>query len=140
MIWETSDVRQWLNEYFYNKAFDEKERRKIRKTLLKQSENPKYHGKMESRTEDYIFFLDIKEVEELFWGKDERIANPTEYAVRQGVYGSADRGTAWWTRSVGKNIYSTVFVKNNGDIEYAGTLDICDFIGVRPAMWIDIEE
>ena len=140
MTWEASDMRRWLNEVFYRKAFGGEERQQIQKTLLRQSENPKYRGKSGNDTEDYVFLLDIQEIEALFWGQGEQICQPTEYAIRQGVFGSVDSGTAWWTRSLGKNPYSIVFIKNDGDIEYGGTFAICDFIGVRPAIWISVDE
>ena len=117
MTWEASDMRHWLNESFYRKAFSGEERQQIQKTLLRQSANPKYRGKPENDTEDYVFLLDIEDIENLFWGQEEQICQPTEYAIGQGVFGSVDSGTAWWTRSLGKNPYSIVFVKNDGCIE-----------------------
>lgn len=140
MTWEASDMRHWLNESFYRKAFSGEERQQIQKTLLRQSANPKYRGKTENDTEDYVFLLDIEDIENLFWGQEEQICQPTEYAIGQGVFGSVDSGTAWWTRSLGKNPYSIVFVKNDGCIEYGGTFAICDFIGIRPAIWISVDE
>lgn len=140
MTWEASDMRHWLNESFYRKAFSGEERQQIQKTLLRQSANPKYRGKSENDTEDYVFLLDIEDIENLFWGQEEQICQPTEYAIGQGVFGSVDSGTAWWTRSLGKNPYSIVFVKNDGCIEYGGTFAICDFIGIRPAIWISVDE
>ena len=140
MTWETSDMRRWLNESFYRKAFSGEERQRIQKALLRQLENPKYRGKPGNDTEDYVFLLDIEDIENLFWGQEEQICHPTEYAIGQGTFGNVDSGTAWWTRSLGKNPYSIVFVKNDGCIEYGGTFAICDFIGVRPAIWISVDE
>ena len=140
MTWETSDMRRWLNESFYRKALSGEERQRIQKALLRQLENPKYRGKPGNDTEDYVFLLDIEDIENLFWGQEEQICHPTEYAIGQGTFGNVDSGTAWWTRSLGKNPYSIVFVKNDGCIEYGGTFAICDFIGVRPAIWISVDE
>ena len=77
VTWETSDIRQWLNNEFYTTAFNKTEKAKIQTSLIKNEYND---------TEDKVFLLSEKEAETLFSNDDERIANPTGYAEKSGVY------------------------------------------------------
>ena len=77
VIWEDSEIRTWLNQEFYEEAFDEAEQASIRETTL---ENPSTVGfaahvdpsgdvqVRESRpdTKDKIFLLNWKEAEQYY--------------------------------------------------------------------------
>ena len=77
VIWEDSEIRSWLNQEFYEEAFDEAEQASIRETTL---ENPSTVGfaahvdpsgdvqVRESRpdTKDKIFLLSWKEAEQYY--------------------------------------------------------------------------
>ena len=149
--WETSSIRKWLNEDFYNKAFSTDEKKLIKETYLK-----------EEGTKDRIFMLSSKEAEKYFPATSEgtvflaptrqaypyysknqsRAAYPTPYAKNKENKGrklfinNYTGGTCWWwLRSLGKD--SNVSVSC---IYYGGEMSFCmadsNRTGVRPALTI----
>lgn len=90
ITWENSDIRQWLNNTFYNSAFNGSEKEKILRTELSNidyikqkvvfdedgkryytysygvhSRNGKYQETKRNSTEDYVFLLSYEEAQEL---------------------------------------------------------------------------
>ena len=65
VTWETSDLRKWMNGYFYEKAFSESEKKHIQTVIL---ENDDKEGGND--TEDKVFALSLSEVEKYFGVKD----------------------------------------------------------------------
>ena len=75
--WENSDIRKWLNEDFYNAAFDEKEKERIIETELnneysldKTVRYAEYLNK-DSKTKDKVFLLSAEEVAKYFSSRNE---------------------------------------------------------------------
>ena len=101
VTWETSDIRQWLNNEFYTTAFNKAEKAKIQTSLIKNEDNSKYGTNGGNDTEDKVFLLSEKETETLFSNKEERIAKATEYATKSGVYVNEEKAACWWLRSPG---------------------------------------
>lgn len=62
--WKTSSLRQWLNNDFYNKAFNEQEKQRIALSRLENHQGGK--------TEDKIFCLSIDEARDGFFGEDHK--------------------------------------------------------------------
>ncbi len=101
ITWETSNMRQWLNDDFYNNAFSDDEKELIPTVLLS---NPTIHGMTSSGndTEDKIFCLSAEEIAEFFpftytiWSYDDEdtmldgycpdlLAEATPYANRDYI-------------------------------------------------------
>ena len=61
VTWETCSLRQWLNNDFYNTAFNESERKLIETTTLSNPDNP-FGGKGGNNTDDKVFCLSMEEV------------------------------------------------------------------------------
>ena len=61
VTWETCSLRQWLNNDFYNTAFNESERKLIETTTLSNPDNP-FGGKGGNNTDDKVFCLSVEEV------------------------------------------------------------------------------
>ena len=131
-------IHLWLNDYFFNKAFTEKERELIRVTAVDNSpastgvdDNPNTGPD----TKDFVFPLSIKEVNELFKDEKDRQCKPTDYAISHGI--SIDEGgnCVWWLRSPFPEPDTPIAycVDEHGDISY-DYLDI-EF-GIRPAIRI----
>lgn len=76
ITWRDSDLRKWLNDEFYNTAFDDSEKRFLKPTLC--SEN----GEGTPDTNDKVFLLSVNELRSLSdtLGKDLRRAVGTEFA------------------------------------------------------------
>ncbi len=94
--WETSSLRNWLNEDFYNIAFNSAERNKIESTYIVNEDNPYYEMEGGNNTNDRVFCLSLEEIRKYYdfdsWDEndmtgwcDNLIIAPTSYAVNQGV-------------------------------------------------------
>ncbi len=145
VTWEECSLRHWLNNDFYNTAFDENEKLSIKSTILSNDDNSHFSTEGGNDTEDKVFLLSIEEAEEYFADDISRVAN---YNNEQYW---------WWLRSPGcktDNIFykykfdeysgNAACVKPTGEIFYGGSNVNHDnydlpYWGVRPAMWIQIE-
>ena len=114
--WKNSEIRQWLNRDFYNRAFNENEKKNIKP----------FDG-------DKVFLLSKEEAEKYFSGDDARKCKPNAYALKNGAY-TYDGYCWWWLRSpngvfvyfvvIGGSFNRNYINRNNGV--------------VRPALWINI--
>jgi hypothetical protein len=97
--------------------------------------NPEYDTAPGNDTEDQVFLLSIPEVEKYFKTGEERRCEPTEYALI--THSSSDNTNfKWWLRSPGSDGDSAAVVLNTNAIHF--WVDTYD-IGVRPALWVDLE-
>ena len=138
--WETSSIRQWLNDDFYNTAFSADA-----KTLIVQSTitNLGYSGYYDyADTEDNIFLLNDEEE----WGYvgplENSLAQGTDYAKSQGLWaysdgGACDGSSYWRLRSAGYYSYSTCDVFWDGSCRNRNTYRT-DY-GIRPAFYCNLE-
>ena len=136
VTWETSDIRQWLNNEFYTTAFNKSEKAKIQTSLIKNEYND---------TEDKVFLLSEKEAETLFSNDEERIAKATEYAEKSGVYVNEEKSgvyvneeksVLWWLRSPGDDSSLAAEVNDDGWVDRRGDDVDYDYDGVRPALYL----
>ena len=139
VTWETSDIRQWLNNEFYTTAFNKAEKAKIQTSLIKNEDNSKYGTNGGNDTEDKVFLLSEKETETLFSNKEERIAKATEYATKSGVYVNEEKAAWWWLRSPGDNSKNAAEVWNYGWVGRSGDDVDCSNDGVRPALHLNLQ-
>lgn len=131
--WNSSDIRKWLNGYFYNKAFTHNEKRFINFSHLS-----------DVGTTDNVFLLSNEEAEKYFTNSDERKCKATGYALKRGASiadSNFDDGKGycwWWLRSPfsGSNELFVYAVDVVGDIDHFCALD--DSFVVRPALWINL--
>ncbi len=139
VTWETSDIRQWLNNEFYTTAFNKTEKAKIQTSLIKNEDNSEYGTSGGNDTEDKVFLLSEKEAETLFSDEEERIAKATEYAEKSGVYVNKEKAAWWWLRSPGYDGSSAAGVYSSGWVCGSGG-DICNGSdGVRPALHLNLQ-
>ncbi len=143
VTWQTSSLRNWLNNDFLNKAFTKKEINRIPTVQVPADENPIYSTNPGVATSDKIFLLSIKEAEQLFATDNARSCAPTAYAKAQGAYTSFDYQTSsgksacrWWLRSPGSNQFSAAYVGSGGDVYFSGYYVDYANVSVRPALWI----
>ena len=158
VTWETCSLRKWLNEYFYNTAFDTEQKEKIKTTAVENSYNSPYQILGGNDTKDKIFLLSLVEISdsdlgfsEEYWTEDEnRRCAPTIYAVAKGAY--AYTGTdanyqtkegegvcEWLLRSPGYVADRVALVDDGGDVFPSGYLVDCSSFGVRPALVIKLK-
>lgn len=139
VTWETSDIRSWLNNDFYNTAFTKSERAKIKTTTLENRDNADYNTDGGNDTKDKVFLLSIDEAKAYLPSTVERVCIATKYAESQGSQlESLTRSCRWWLRSPGSTLYNASFVKVDGFILQLGTPVSVEKRSVRPAMWVEI--
>ena len=135
VTWENCTLRTWLNDFFYNDAFNPTEKARIRQTKLKNDGG--------NDTKDRVFLLSISEAENYFnlnSLNSLRYCAATNYAIVRGVY-VGWTSCQWWLRSIGAqriNTHNAANVRCDGSVNYDGTRVTCDNIGIRPAMWINL--
>ena len=139
VTWETSDIRQWLNNEFYTAAFNKSEKAKIQTSLIKNEDNSEHGTSGGNDTEDKVFLLSEKEAETLFSNDDERIAKATEYAEKSGVYVNKEKAAWWWLRSPGDGSDFAAAVVRNGWVARFGYIVYYDDDGVRPALHLNLQ-
>lgn len=155
--YETSSIRKWLNEDFYNTAFTDSEKKEINTTTLNNNGYYTSNGyvgyeKLDSNsTDDKVFLLSYNDVKNSNFGFNSnnlsydiaRRAQGSDYAQCQGLHvyrnsSSAYNGNSYWSlRSPGdaSNCYCHVNVGGNygaGFFYVAYTA-----YGIRPAICLN---
>ena len=146
VTWETCTLRAWLNGEFLDSAFRPEELGLIPLSRVPADPNPQFSTDPGADTEDRLFLLSIREVEEYLPTDERRICRPTDYAKARGADPNAETGAAsWWVRTPGA-YYNTCAarISSFGYIDYIGSLVNCGNTevhhSVRPALWIDLGE
>lgn len=138
--YETSAVRSFLNDTFFNTAFSDKQKTNIVATEIDNGaastgfENNKYATK---NTTDNVFLLsyaDAVNAEYGFSTDADRKLEASDYAKAQGL--RADGGARWWLRSP-NNTYDFYarYVDGYGFAEYNQYVYWCH-LGIVPALTI----
>ena len=118
--WKNSEIRQWANNEFYNKAFNENEKKYIKS----------FDG-------DNVFFLSEEEAEKYFANDESRKCKATEYALKQGA-DVADNGYSyWWLRSLIPNSSYSVYCIDVGGVIQDDRIYHYSRV-FRPALWINL--
>ncbi len=144
--YKESEIRGWLNEDFYDTAFDELSKEFICQTEVDNSAsttNRSDNRYVCENTNDYIFLLSYKDVKDVAYGFENNSAScsarhrkNTDYAQCQGVLTEEGYGP-WWLRSPDyQTPMAASYVYGDGMID--GTnLDVY-YIGVVPALWLTL--
>ena len=139
VTWETSDIRQWLNNEFYTTAFNKAEKARIQTSLIKNKDNSEYGTSGGNDTEDKVFLLSKKEAKTLFLYNEEKIAKATEYAEKSGVYVNEEKAACWWLRSPGGSGSRAAGMGNCGWVDGDGDDVDVNYDGVRPALHLNLQ-
>ena len=164
VTWETSRVRQWLSEDFFDAAFSDEEKTAVCLTNVKSEPNPDYTDTDPgSDTQDYVFVLGLEQYDAYFaddgdlsdavapytevarvgnpYAKDALVRNAKYYPMNNAVRGNADGSAGWWwLRTVGQDYAADgnfmMRIDATGKADGVGSDADC---GVRPAMWVDVD-
>ena len=137
--YELSNIRKFLNDSFYNVAFNDIEKAKIETTLVDNSAAS--IGQDESKyacndTEDKMFLLSFMEVKEYYPSRALKRNVGTNYAKCQGLFVDENDGFGeWWTRSAGFNYPNYVYLFTH-DARYVFAFPNSTSRGVLPACWV----
>ena len=151
--WETCLLREWLNEEFYNIAFNEQEKSFVLKTYV--SAESKASGFFGEDTEDYVYLLSTLEMSEYKLWPEYTESKATAYAISKGVpmytyKWDPDWGEeclkfdyeypAWWTRSIGESYMSNEY-RVTGATSHGYFYDFTEeyIAGVRPVIQIEVK-
>ena len=148
--YEYSTIRTWLNETFYNTAFNDLQKQVIITTEVvndAESADLSDNTYVCANTNDNVFLLSVAECENYFKRSSNRFKAPTDYAFSQGSWKATESFTPkfpqywgngyWWLRSPSAkgNEYAAV-VMHSGVINNDEVLLFED--GVVPALWIKL--
>ena len=123
IAWSKCTLRTWLNDKFFSSAFNEQEQSLIGISHLTNNAGPS--------TQDRIFVLSIDEASNLFANDDDRVCEPTDYALKNGAY--IHKGTtSWWLRSRGFGGPIAAYVCRDGFVSAYG-YGVTGPVSVRPA-------
>lgn len=151
VTWETCSLRKWLNESFYNDAFDEEDKGYIVSTSVTADKNPEYNTTPGNDTKDNVFLLSIAEYQKYFASVKGIMVKGTEYALSKE---KKDLGAffLWWLRTPGQtNEYASQIIYYGADgnpvsvgesavncTRNCSSEECCG--GVRPAMWVEFPD
>ena len=154
ITWAECTLRKWLNDDFYNVAFNKTEKDLIKTKTLKNNDNIKTGTEGGEDTKDKVFLLSYEDLLNTAYGFSSdyteydiaRRCTATAYAKAQGVntYGykptaEGEESCSWWLRSVGTIGNSVVCVSDNGYVNVTGGTSVnIDHFGVRPALYINL--
>ncbi len=134
-----SDLAEWLNGDFKSAAFSAEEASRIdTATAVVTPMNPSYatEGGADSKG---IFVLSWQEYRMYCVTDGTKLAEATDFAESNGASVDLQMGTSgYWLRTMGKDATRTCYVTYYGAISEDGVLQMSDYIGVRPAMWVTI--
>lgn len=134
-----SDLAAWLNGDFKSAAFSTDEAARINTTsAVVTPMNPSYatDGGADSAG---IFVLSWQEYRMYCTTDGTKIAEATDFAKNNGASVDIQMGTSgYWLRTMGKDTTRTCYVTYYGGISEDGVLQMSDYVGVRPAMWVTI--
>lgn len=143
ITWEKCDLRKWLNSDFINTAFSIEEQKIILKSKVSGDYNEKSNlDNQGNDTQDKLFLLSSKEFKDYFINDNDAQCEATAYAIKNGVFvnGVATiKNCEWWLRTSGLSNKDVCYAFKSGDYNYSGSNAI-DIKGIRPAMWIIIED
>jgi len=160
ITWRDCDLRKWLNEEFYDVAFDAAEKELVKTTRCTDN------GEGSPDTDDQVFLLSVAEVNRLTGslGKDFRRARGTEFAKAQRadgchlyvmdknvdtdyiIVGSERVGCSWWwlrdqgrLKDKGNDPSRAVFIGTRASIRHYARVDLTSY-GVRPALKLHLPD
>ena len=152
--WSGSQLRQWLNGEFFDRAFSQTERNAIELTSVENPPNVLFGTDSGPNTHDYVFILSSNEVfasslasDYGFYagtGTDDpaRRFRSTLYAKCRGAWWSSVenyRGNSFWfMRTSGYTPSNITYVCDFGYLYNQGTAVTCDDAAVLPAITVDL--
>lgn len=121
--WETSSVRKWLNNVFFNQVFTDEDKTFIIKNI---------------KIDDYVFLLSKDEVEFYLKDKSKRITKLSLEAKKGKKISLKNSNCSWYLREPSEYFTGNwTAVNANGEIDlYGGDFISSGNHGIRPAIII----
>ena len=149
VTWENSALRNWLNNDFYEMAFNSGEQETIIEQLIANEDNPYHSIEGGNDTTDKIFLLSLSESMNPNYGLCEnystysasRWIKASNYAYVRGAIATSDDYVGncwWWLRTPGSSMDSTACVYGSGCIYEYGFEVFYDTGACVPALHINL--
>lgn len=135
--WEKSTIWDWLNNDWFSKYFTGEESKIILESEIVTQNNHLFGTNGGAITKDKLFLLSAGEVSDSHYMRAE-MQMAFECMDSDGVE-IEHMAHQWWLRSPGKLQSQVAVVDQNGQVDLQGIDSNADEVGVRPAMWIDID-
>lgn len=135
--WFRATLREWLNNEFYNTAFNDYEKNYIKERVISNDKNPNFETWLTEDTRDRAFVLSYNELNK-YVSEELLKCKPSRYAKNIGVY-TENFYCDWWLRTPGDKNSNVMYVTSDGEINYRGDFCTTDDFGVRPAIYIRYE-
>ena len=142
--WDHCYARKDLLPAIYSACFTKEEKRMIMPVKLHTAENPVSGTRGGRDTLDLLFFLSIEEFQKYVFPE----AAPARLYLldkmdifdpeKENIYEMNYENTTWWLRSPGGKQNCFAVVNRLGELETDGLENDLDEIGIRPAVWIDL--
>ena len=140
ITWERCTLRNWLNNDFYDEAFNEAERNQILSTTVINPENSTYGTSGGDSTEDRVFLLSLADARRFYETDRQRVLDATAYAKANDVFISEDNGrTFWWLRTPGQTRLYATGIKSFGTPDYNGVNVQFPQGAIRPAIYLAMD-
>ena len=143
--WESSTARSFLNGDFFDTAFTDAEKERILTSETENEDNPTYKTDGGHDTKDKVFLLGAEDIDDYLKNADLKCL-ATPHAVETGVSTGNDDYVTWWLRTPGATDTDgvqpgyTSNVDANGSIKFLGNDATFTNIGLRPAVWVKIDQ
>lgn len=138
ITWEDSALRTWLNGEFADVAFSDEQKAMILTENVPAGKNSYHYTNPGNATQDQVFVLSEAETKKYFNTDSLRQCTATAYAHANGVDVNADGKCFWWNRTPGAYANRVSLVIASGYNNIFGEHATAKYVGVRPAMWVDI--
>lgn len=122
--WSKSDVRRYLNDDFFNAAFNEEEKNKIVASNIKTDASLGLAG--ESWSYDKVFVLSYSEIVDYIGVANKNILMANDLEGQAGM---------WYLRNMGDSTTKVAGVRPDGEVDLKGSPMKASRY-VRPAMWV----
>ena len=132
-----STLRQWLDQTFYDTAFNGAEKLLICSTVIKADRNPNFDTDPGGAVTARVFIPSIPEIFLYFEKEPTRQCSPTTYALSKDVKTDPTSGNCvWWLRTPGFDTTVAARILSTGQINYCGYPVHSKTNGVRPCVWV----
>ena len=139
IAWETSSIRSYCNNEFFNDAFGENEKKRVLDSTVNADKNPqKTNVSQGGGTTDKVFILSAVEITKYFTTNDARKCMISDYAAAKGAWKGDSGEACCWLRTMGSmdasNKNATI-IQGAGSIGYNGR-PVDEVQSLRPAVWV----
>ena len=135
--WVDSDLRTWIRDKFTSTAFQNEERLALQNVEIATSKNPKTGRSNGNTTRGSVFILSNEEFDHYRLREFQLKATATPYAIKQGIFCTADSDAYYWVRTPGTDEHTQMFIGKAGARNEGGNYLDQKGRGIRPAVWVD---